>query len=105
MSKTPPPSGAQLPRTHEGRTWWRLQQSRLRELRLRPRPAAVVGALAGVLVGLAVVNSMRRHQVFTEPYQDLTAGAALLVLWVCIGTIAGLSVLSPEDGDEPPAEG
>ena len=105
MSETPPPNRAQHPRARAARVRWQLRDLRRRELRLRPRPAALIGALAGVLVGLAIVNSMRRHQVFTEPYQDLTAGAVLVVLWLCIGTIAGLAVLSPEDGDEPPAEG
>jgi ABC-type lipoprotein release transport system permease subunit len=76
----------------------------LRTATLPPWPAALVGALAGLAVGLAITINMRRHAVFTEPYQDLTAGAALMVLWLCIGAVAGLAVLSPvpAEPDGPP---
>lgn len=68
-------------------------------LRLRPRRAALVGGGAGLLVGLLLALNMRSHAVFTERFQDLTAGAALLVLWTAIGLVAGLTVLAPEGPD------
>lgn len=70
----------------------------LNVVRLSPRAAALLGGGAGAVVGLAVALSMRRHAVFSQPYQDVTAGAALVVLWLCIGVVAGLTVLSPDDG-------
>ena len=69
----------------------------LRELRLEAWPAALIGGAGGLIVGWRIVESMRRHAVFTQPYQDITAGAALLALWLCIGVIAGLAVLAPLD--------
>lgn len=78
---------------------------RLRDLRLPPWLGALIGGGAGLVVGLAVTLSMRRHQVFSEPYQDLTAGAALVALWLCIGVTSGLAVLSPEEGEAGPPEG
>jgi hypothetical protein len=68
-------------------------------LHLSPRPAALLGAIGGVLVGLAMAVSMARHAVFTQAHQDVTAGAALVLIWLVIGVIAGLTVLSPTGDD------
>jgi hypothetical protein len=64
-------------------------------LSLPARWAALVGAAGGGVVGLWMVRSMWRHAVFTGPQQNLTAGAVLLALWLCIGAIGGLTVLAP----------
>ena len=68
-----------------------------RALYLRPWPAALLGGAAGLVVGLAISISMARHATFTGPHQNLTAGAAVTALWVLIGVVAGLTVLSPVD--------
>lgn len=77
----------------------------LRALRLPPWPAALVGAGAGALVGLVMVKNMVDHQVFTQPHQDVTAGALVLLIWTAIGAVSGLTVLAPEDGTDGPGSG
>src|SRR5262245_56035130 len=62
---------------------------------LPARWVALAGGTAGGAVGLAMVRSMWRHAIFTGPHQNLTAGAGLLALWLCIGVVAGLAVLAP----------
>ena len=76
----------------------------LRDARLPPRYGALAGGVAGVLVGVWIAWGMKQHQVFSGPYQIswITAGAALVLLWLCIGMIGGLTVLSPEES--PAAE-
>lgn len=76
-----------------------------RNLCLSPLPAALIGAAAGLLVGLAITVSMVQHAVFTGKHQDVTAGVAVTALWVVIGLIAGLTVLSPSDAEGPPGGG
>jgi hypothetical protein len=77
----------------------RLDQ-RIRALRLHPLLAALLGAAGGLLVGGAMTLGMVRNATFTGPHQDVTAGAILLALWLAIGLIAGLAVLSPLDGGD-----
>jgi hypothetical protein len=79
--------------------------ARLRALRLPPWPAALTGAGAGALAGLAMVKTMVDHQVFTQPHQDVTAGALLLLIWIAIGAVSGLAVLAPEDEADGPGVG
>lgn len=74
-------------------------RSRLYDLRLSPRVAALVGGGAGALMGLVIALSMERRAAFTGPHQGLTAGAALVALWLCIGVVAGLTVLAPDDDE------
>lgn len=69
--------------------------------RLPAWQGALAGAGAGLLVGLALAISMAGRTVFTGPYQYLTAGAAVVALWLVIGAISGLTVLSPEP--DPPS--
>lgn len=77
----------------------------LRALRLPSWPAALAGAGAGALVGLAMVKNMVDHQVFTQPHQDVIAGALLFLLWTAIGAVSGLTVLAPEDDAGGPEVG
>ncbi len=79
--------------------------ARLRALRLPPWPAALTGAGAGALVGLAMVKNMVDHQVFTQPHQDVIAGALLFLLWTAIGAVSGLTVLAAEDDAGRPEPG
>lgn len=74
----------------------------LRALRLRPWPATLLGTGAGALVGLAMVKTMVDHQVFTQPRQDVIAGALLFLIWTAIGAVSGLTVLAPEDEPDGP---
>ncbi|MER3419905.1 MAG: hypothetical protein C4290_04970 [Chloroflexota bacterium] len=74
-------------------------------LRLPPWPATLLGAGVGALVGLAMVKTMVDHQVFTQPHQDVTAGALVLLIWTAIGAVSGLTVLAPEDEADGPKTG
>jgi hypothetical protein len=73
----------------------------VRTVRLRPWPAAVIGAAGGLAVGGLITLGMVRNAVFTGPHQGVTAGAVLIALWLTIGAIAALTVLSPEDDGAP----
>ena len=73
-------------------------------LRLAGWQAALVGGAAGLLVGGLIAYSMTSTAVFTGPYQALTAGAALVGLWLVIGLIAGLTVLAPLPTEPPDDE-
>jgi|DewCreStandDraft_1066081.scaffolds.fasta_scaffold00126_39 hypothetical protein len=77
----------------------------LRALRLPSWPAALAGTGAGALVGLAMVKNMVDHQVFTQPHQDVIAGALLFLIWTAIGAVSGLTVLAPEDDAGGPGPG
>jgi hypothetical protein len=70
-----------------------------RDLHLRPGPAALLGAGAGALVGGAITAGMVRRATFTGPHQGATAGAILVAIWILIGIVGGLTVLSPVDDD------
>jgi hypothetical protein len=66
--------------------------------------AALAGGGAGLVVGLVIVRSMWRQQFFTQAHQNIIAGAILTVIWIAIGAVSGLTVLSPiTDNAEPPA--
>jgi hypothetical protein len=71
----------------------------MRALVLGPLLGALIGGGAGLLVGGAIVWTMRGHQVLTQPHQLLTAGTALVLIWIAIGAVSGLAVLSPERDD------
>jgi hypothetical protein len=45
------------------------------------------------------------HQVFTQPHQDVIAGALLFLIWTAIGAVSGLTVLAPEDDAGGPGPG
>lgn len=66
-------------------------------LRLPGWLGALIGGAAGLATGWLIAASMRAHAIFTERYQDLTASAVLLALWLAIGIVAGLAVLAPLD--------
>lgn len=78
----------------ERRARW---EKRIRDTRLRPLPAALTGAAGGLLVGGAMTLGMVRNATFTGPHQGVTAGSILIALWLVIGVVAGLTVLSPMD--------
>lgn len=66
--------------------------------------AALVGSGAGLLVGLVIVRSMWQRQFFTQAHQNIIAGTILTLIWIAIGAVSGLTVLSPvTDETEPPA--
>lgn len=77
--------------------WCARLTGRIRALRLRPLPAALVGGVGGLAGGGLIALDMVRSATFTGPHQDVTASAVILALWLAIGAIAGLTVLSPED--------
>lgn len=80
----------------------------LRDPVLSPRPAAALGGGAGLVVGLMLALSMRRHAFFTSFDQPYTAGALLVLIWTAIGIVAGLAVLAPaapEPADDMRADG
>lgn len=81
------------------RSWIREAVRDPRSIWLPSRLAAVIGGAAGALVGLLIAVSMTHHAVFTQRYQGLIAGAALVLIWLAIGVISGLTVLSPLDDD------